>query len=137
MTVEAWLKAKIPNYDFDTDLILQSAVLSPALAEPEAMSVLNLDDRIEDIVQCKDLKRSLLYAESTLYYAVSGVFSGGSKSEQIGDVKITKSGITITQSDRDYYRKYADRLRESLGCEVETDPNDDNGMFDATTLGWD
>jgi hypothetical protein len=133
MTVEAYLRAKIPGYPFTTDVI-ESTLVSPLFAKPTVLKELNLDDDVAEVARDCELTQSLRYAESTLYYAVSGVFSGGSRSEQVGDVKITLSGFTLTEADRDYYRQLADTIREELGCEVENNPNADSGMFDATGL---
>jgi hypothetical protein len=104
------------------------------LAKPNALAAINLDDSVEDIAKDDELVKSLKYAISTIYYTVSGVFSGGSKTEQRADIKISISGYTVTQADREYYRSLADDLRDEIGCEKETDPDGDSGMFDATNL---
>jgi hypothetical protein len=136
MTVEAYLRSKVAGYPFD-DAVLESAALSPLFARPTKLDKLALDGDIEEIAEDENLQKSLKYAESSIYYSVSGVFSGGSRSEQIGDVKSSLSGYTITQADRDYYRKLADSLRDEIECEKEVDPTDDNGLFDAGTMfGW-
>lgn len=135
MTVESYLQAKIPGYPFTND-VLMSAAVSPIMAKPTALKPLSLDDELEEVVQDGERILSLKYAESTLYYAISGVFSGGSKTEQVGDVKVSLSGFTITQADRDYYRSLADAIRDDLNCEQEINPTSDNGMFDASSLAW-
>jgi hypothetical protein len=89
---------------------------------------------VADIADSESRRKSLEYAVSTLYYAVSGVLSGGSKSEQVGDVKVTVSGGSFTRSDRNALRRMADGIRSKLGCETEYDPDSDNGIFDATPL---
>lgn len=133
MNVEEYLRAQVPGYPFSTE-VLTYAAYSPIFAEPTAMRGLNLTDDIRDIADDEEMKRSLKYATSTLYYAVSGVFAGGSKSEQVGDVKVSVSGFTITQSDRDHYREMADEIRAALGSDKKSDTASDSGMFDATPL---
>lgn len=133
MTVEAYLRAKVPGYPFER-AVLESAALSPIFAKPKAFEAIDLTDTIEDKVDDEGFLASLKYATSTLFYSASGVFSGGSRSEQMGNIRTSLSGFIITQADREYYRKMADKLREELGVEVEEDVTEDNGMFDATYL---
>lgn len=133
MNVEAYLRAQIPGYPFSTD-VLESAVVSPLFAKPKALRGLDLSMEIVDVAESESATRSLKYAISTLYYAISGVFSGGSKSEQVGDVKVSTSGYTVTQADRENLRKMADNIRSELGCDIEANPNVDGGIFDATPL---
>jgi hypothetical protein len=133
MTVETYLRAKIPGYPFTADVI-NAAAFSPLFAKPTAFEALDPNAEINDIARDEELTRSLKYAISTLYYAVAGVFSGGTTSEQVGDVKVSVSGFEVTQSDRDYYRSLADSLRGELNCEQESNPTEDDGMFDATYL---
>jgi hypothetical protein len=132
MTVEAYLRAQVAGYPWDIST-LEAVVLSPIFAKPSALQSIALSDVVEDISKDEQLVKSLKYAISTLYYTVAGVFSGGSQSEQIADVKISVSGYEVTQSDREYYRKLASNLREEIGCEAEADL-DDNGLFDASNL---
>ena len=138
MTVEAYLRAKVPGYPFEMS-VLENAAISPVFAKPEALMALSLDDEIEshinDGVMDEEFEKALKYATSTLYYSVSGVFSGGSRSEQVGDVRASLSGFIITQSDRDYYRRLANRLRKELGMEVEEDVALGGKAFDASYLG--
>jgi hypothetical protein len=133
MNVEAYLRAQIPGYPFEEE-VLTFAACSPMLAEPVPMRSLNLNDNLSDVVKNNGLRRSLKYATSTLYYSVAGAFAGGSLSEQVGDVKSTKSGYEITQSDREHYRNMADEIRDELGCSKKSDTASDSGMFDASSL---
>jgi hypothetical protein len=133
MTVEAYLQTKLPKNVFDSDDI-EAALLSVLRASPTAFEVLDAEDDVKEVLQDEEKANSLDYALSTLYYAVSGVFSGGSITEQRSDIKLSISGFTITQADRDYFRGLADKIREDLGCTVEEDPASDDGMFDATYL---
>jgi hypothetical protein len=133
MTVEAYLRSKVASYPWDTST-LEAACVSVLFARPNALTAISLEDNIEDIAKDDELTKSLKYAISTLYYTVSGVFSGGSKTEQQGDIKVSVSGFEVTQADREYYRSLADNLRDEIDCEEETDPNGDSGLFDATNL---
>lgn len=133
MTVEAYLRAQVPGYPFESS-VLENAALSPAFAKPNKLRALSINDDVEDFLDDEYLLSSLKYATSTLYYSAAGVFSGGSRSEQVGDVRASVSGFTITQTDRDYYRKMGDKLRGELGCEVDQNVSNQSCMFDATNL---
>lgn len=133
MTVEAYLRAQVPGYPFDEDVIMRAAV-SPIFAKPDAMCALNINDVVEDNSDDEGWVRSLRYASSTLYYSAAGAFSGGSRSEQVGDVHASQSGFVITQSDREYYRRMGDKIRTELGCDIEESVEDKGGAFDATLL---
>lgn len=134
MKVEAYLRAQIPGYPFEI-ADLESAVISPLFAKPERMQDISLNDMVEDYANDDEWVRALKYAISTLYYSVSGMFSGGSRSERVGDIQTSRSGFVITQSDRAYYRRLADSLRDEIGAEREKS-QDDGGMFDATNLRY-
>lgn len=134
MTVREQFEAAIPGYPAQSlGPVLKSAAFSPALAEPP-LRALNLDDDIAAHLDDKEWMTSLKYALSTLYYSMSGVFSGGSRSEQVGDVRASLSGFIITQSDREYYRSMGDKLRKEAGYEPEEPVQETGGMFDATGL---
>lgn len=133
MTVEEKLRATIPGYPFEM-VVLKNAAISPIFAKPTPLRAINLDDEIEDNADDDDWVRSLKYALSTLYYSASGVFSGGSRSEQVGDVRTSLSGFIVTQADRDDWRTRARRLRGEIGCEEEEDVTEQGGMFDASYL---
>lgn len=133
MTVEAYLRAKVPGYPFER-AVLESAALSPIFAKPEPFNAIGLTDTIEDKADDAEFIASLKYATSTLFYSASGVFSGGSRSEQMGNIRTSLSGFIITQADREYYRRMADKLREELGVEVEETVIEDVGVFDATHM---
>lgn len=139
MTVEAYLRAKVAGYPVSIE-VLQDAALSPVFAKPESLDSLKLTDEIDDKAGDERYVRSLKYALSTLYYSLSGVFSGGSRSEQVGDVKVSMSGYIITQGDRNYYRSMGNRLRREIGSDIEEDTTEQGYAFDATNLkereGW-
>lgn len=133
MTVEAYLRARVPGYPFEIS-VLEDAAASPIFAKPVALKALSLKDAIEDNASDENWVKALKYATSTLYYSISGVFSGGSRTEQVGDIRTSQSGFVITKSDRDYYRSLGDKLREQIGAEIEESTTEQGGMFDATYL---
>lgn len=136
MTVREHFEAAIPGYPVQSlGSVLKSAAFSPALAQPR-LRALDLDDNIADYLDDQEWMTSLKYALSTLYYSMSGVFSGGSRSEQVGDVRASLSGFVITQSDREYYRSMGDKLRKEIGYEPEEAVQESGGMFDATDLQY-
>ena len=133
MKVEAYLRAQIPGYPFEL-AVLEYAAMSPIFATPEMLQAISLEDSVEYQETDEDWVKSLKYATSTLLYAVSGGFSGGSRSERVGDIQTSQSGYYITRADREFYRSKADKLRREIGADVEANA-DDGGMFDATNLG--
>lgn len=133
MTVEAYLRAQVPGYPFEI-AVLENAVLSPIFARPNVLRPLSIKDIVEDNADDKEWVKSLKYATSTLFYSASGIFSGGSRSEQVGDVHASLSGFIITQSDRENYRNMGDKLRKEIGYEPEETIQMQGGMFDASEL---
>lgn len=133
MTVEEHLRGEIPGYPFE-DYVLKKAAASPIFAKPVALKPISLDDEVEDNATDEDFVKSLIYATSTLYYSAAGAFSGGSRSEQVGDIRASRSGFIITQRDRDYYRAMGDKLRGEVGADIEETQNDSGGMFDASDI---
>ena len=134
MKVSKWLSGQISGYPIESlGSVLESAAFSPVLASP-ALIPLNLDDDISDHLEDAVWMKSLDYALSSLYYSMSGVFSGGSRSEQVGDVRASLSGFTITQSDRNLFIEKANEIRVKLGYKTEKVLYDSGGMFDASPL---
>ena len=133
MTVEEYLRGEIPGYLFE-ESVLKKAALSPIFAKPTAMKAIALEDVVEDNAADEEFVRSLTYATSTLYYSAAGAFSGGSRSEQVGDVHASLSGFIITQADRAYYRSMGDKLRGDIGADIDETLQETGGMFDATCL---
>lgn len=134
MKVSKWLSGQITGYPIESlGSVLESAAFSPVLASP-ALIPLNLDDDISDHLEDAVWMKSLDYALSSLYYSMSGVFSGGSRSEQVGDVRASLSGFTITQSDRKLFIEKANEIRVKLGYKTEKVLYDSGGMFDASPL---
>ena len=70
-----------------------------------------MDDDVQDLLQDEDFQKRLDYASSTVYYSVLGVFAGGGYSEQVGDVRVSRGGYTITMADRARFQTLADNLR--------------------------
>ncbi len=133
MTVEEHLRGEIPGYPFE-EYVLKKAALSPIFAKPVKMRAIALEDVIEDYADDEDFIHSLTYATSTIYYSAAGAFSGGSRSEQVGDVHASMSGFIITQADRAYYRSMGDKLRGDVGADIEETEQETGGMFDASSL---
>ena len=127
------MRAKVPGYPFDIE-VLENAAMSPIFAKPEALRPISMNDEILDHAGEEDWVKALKYATSTLFYSAAGMFSGGSRSEQVGDVHASQSGFIITQADREYYRNMGDKLREEIGYEPEESAQEQGGMFDATEL---
>ena len=133
MTVEEHLRGEIPGYPFE-EYVLKKAAYSPRRAKPVKLRALSLDDVIEEYDGDEEFDKSLTYATSTLYYSAAGAFSGGSRSEQVGDVHASMSGFVITQADRAYWRAMGDKLRGDIGAESEETGQGQGGMFDASYL---
>ena len=133
MNVEMYLRAQVPGYPLDL-AVLEYAVISPLMATPIPFQPITLNDEIDTNAADENFIESLKYATSTLFYAMSGVFSGGSTSETVGDVSASRSGFIITKSDREYYRSRANKLRSELGTDLMDNPASESAMFDATYL---
>jgi hypothetical protein len=110
--------------------ILERASFSPIEVGLESIE---LDDDVQDLLQDEDFQKRLDYASSTVYYSVLGVFAGGGYSEQVGDVRVSRGGYTITMADRARFQTLADNLRLKHGFNVEG-ASEIGGMFDARYL---
>lgn len=86
----------------------------------------------EPIDKVTDFQMRLDYASSNIYYAVLGVFSGGGYSEQVGDVKVTRSSFIITMADRERFKRLGDMLRRKWGWDVEDEEG--SGIMDVSFL---
>jgi len=129
MTVEEYLRSLVPGLDLQ-DNVLARAARSPIEVDLER---LDLEDDEEDYDGDEDFQRRLDYASSTIYYSVLGVFAGGGYSEQVGDVRASRGGYTITMADRARFKAMGDALRLKWGFEVE-DEDSSSEMYDATYL---
>lgn len=131
MTVEEYLRSLVPGLDLQ-DSVLARAARSPIEVGLERIS---LDDDEEDYDGDEDFQRRLDYASSTIYYSVLGVFAGGGYSEQVGDVRASRGGYTITMADRARFKSMGDALRLKWGFEVEEDDSSSE-MYDVSTLRY-
>lgn len=130
MTVEEYLRSLVPGLDLQTNVIERCA-LSPVEVGLEA---LELDDEVDaDALADETFQMRLDYASSTVYYSVLGVFAGGGFSEQVGDVRASRGGYTITMADRARFKSMGDALRAKWGWETEDDASS-GVIYDATYL---
>lgn len=130
MTVEKYLSSLVFGLNLPVEVLERAAYspmevgLEPFELEDDAYPTGGMDD---------EFQRRLDYASSTVYYAVLGVFAGGGYSEQVGDIRTSQGGYTITMADRARFQTLADNLRLKHGFEVEG-ASDIGGMFDAGYL---
>ena len=129
MTVEKYLRSLVFGLDLPIE-ILERASFSPIEVGLESIE---LDDDVQDLLQEEDFQKRLDYASSTVYYSVLGVFAGGGYSEQVGDVRVSRGGYTITMADRARFQTLADNLRLKHGFDVEG-ASEIGGIFDARYL---
>ena len=130
MTVEDYLRSLVPGLDLQ-DNVVERCALSPIEVELEP---LELDDEVDsDSMSEEEFRKRLDYASSTIYYSVLGVFAGGGYSEQVGDVRASRGGYTITMADRARFKSMGDALRVKWGFEVEEDDSTSE-MFDASYM---
>jgi len=132
MTVEEYLRSLVPGLDLQ-DNVVERCALSPIEVELEA---LDLDDVVDaDSMSEEEFRKRLDYASSTIYYSVLGVFAGGGYSEQVGDVRASRGGYTITMADRARFKAMGDALRLKWGFEIE-EQDSSSEMFDASSLRY-
>lgn len=129
MTVEEYLRSLVPGLDLQDNVIARAA-RSPIEVNLERLEV---DDDIDDYDGDQDFQMRLDYASSTIYYSVLGVFAGGGYSEQVGDVRASRGGYTITMADRARFKSMGDALRLKWNFDVEEDDSSSE-MFDAGYL---
>lgn len=130
MTVEEYLRSLVPGLDLQ-DNVVERCAISPIEV---GLDPLELDDDVDgDTLADEEFRMRLDYASSTIYYSVLGVFAGGGYSEQVGDVRASRGGYTITMADRARFKAMGDALRAKWGWEVEDDESSSE-MYDATYL---
>ena len=144
MTVEEYLRSLVPGLDLQTSVLARAArspievglarldldddvdyvdvevpnpEYDPDVQPPVPETVIERQDRADDV----DFQMRLDYASSTIYYSVLGVFAGGGHSEQVGDVRSSRGGYTITMADRARFKAMGDALRQKWGWETEAD----------------
>ena len=143
MTVEEYLRSLVPGLDLQDNVVARAA-RSPKEADLEPLP---LEEDIDYIVDPQtgektpredpesEYQKRLDYASSTIYYSVLGVFAGGGHSEQVGDVRASRGGYTITMADRARFKSMGDALRLKWGFEVE-DEESSSEMYDAGSLRY-
>ena len=130
MTVEEYLRSLVQGLDLQ-DSVVERSALSPIEVGLEAIEI---DDEVDSTsLADEDFRRRLDYASSTIYYSVLGVFAGGGYSEQVGDVRASRGGYTITMADRARFKAMGDALRLKWGYDVEEDDSSSE-LFDAGYL---
>lgn len=132
MTVEDYLRSLVPGLDLQ-DNVIERCALSPVEVELEA---LGLNDDVDgDTLSDEEFRMRLDYASSTVYYSVLGVFAGGGYSEQVGDVRASRGGYTITMADRARFKAMGDELRRKWGFDVVEDDSSSE-MYDASYMAY-
>lgn len=132
MTVEEYLRSLVPGLDLQ-DNVVERCSLSPIEV---GLDPLEMDEEVDsDSLAEEDFRIRLDYASSTIYYSVLGVFAGGGYSEQVGDVRASRGGYTITMADRARFKSMGDALRAKWGFEVEDDESSSE-MYDASSLKY-
>lgn len=143
MTVEEYLRSLVPGLDLQDNVVARSA-RSP---KEVGLDPLPLDEDIDYVIDPTSgesvpredpdntYQKRLDYASSTIYYSVLGVFAGGGYAEQVGDVRASRGGYTITMADRARFKSMGDALRLKWGFEVE-DEESTSEMYDASSLRY-
>lgn len=130
MTVEDYLRSLVPGLDLQ-DNVVERCAISPVEVDLEP---LELDEEVDgSSLSETEFRMRLDYASSTVYYSVLGVFAGGGYSEQVGDVRASRGGYTITMADRARFKGMGDALRSKWGFDVEDDDSSSE-MYDATWM---
>ena len=132
MTVEEYLRSLVPGLDLQ-DNVIERCALSPVEVGLEALEI---DDDVDgDSLSDTEFRMRLDYASSTVYYSVLGVFAGGGYSEQVGDVRASRGGYTITMADRARFKAMGDELRQRWGFDVVEDDSSSE-MYDASYMAY-
>lgn len=142
MTVEEYLRSLVPGLDLQ-DNVVERCALSPVEAEVtdsdgtvRNLEPLDLDEEVDsDTMSEEEFRMRLDYASSTIYYSVLGVFAGGGYSEEVGDVRASRGGYTITMADRARFKAMGDALRLKWGFDIESDGSSGE-MYDASSLRY-
>ena len=130
MTVEDYLRSLVPGLDLQDNVVARCA-LSPTEV---GLPALQLTDTVDSTTLADtSFHMRLDYASSTIYYSVLGVFAGGGYSEQVGDVRASRGGYTITMADRARFKAMGDALRLKWGFDVDEDDSTSE-MYDASSL---
>lgn len=132
MTVEEYLRSLVPGLDLP-DTVVARAARSPIEVGLDRLDVAEDIDYDYGDEDGDDFQKRLDYASSTIYYSVLGVFAGGGYSEQVGDVRASRGGYTITMADRARFKSMGDALRVKWGFDIEEDESSSE-MYDASYL---
>lgn len=132
MTVEEYLRSLVPGLDLP-DTVVARAARSPIEVGLDRLDIAEDIDYDYGDEEGDDFQKRLDYASSTIYYSVLGVFAGGGYSEQVGDVRASRGGYTITMADRARFKAMGDALRLKWGWGVEEDDSSSE-MYDARYL---
>ena len=147
MTVEEYLRSLVPGYDLQANVVARCARspkevgLAPLPLDEDIdyEETTETDPETQEEVVVKTLRTDeeyqmrLDYAASTVYYSMLGVFAGGGYTEQVGDVRASRGGYTITMADRKRFKDLADALRTKWGWDI-VDESASSEMYDATSL---
>lgn len=127
-TVEQYLQSKVLRADLP-DYAYENAANSPMEV---GLKSLDLGEDAYPENAEDDFRKRLDYALSTVYYSLLGLFAGGGRTEQYGDVRMSQSNFVITKADRDRFKAEADALRRKHGFIVLD--YTEGGMFDGGYL---
>lgn len=147
MTVEDYLRSLVPGLDLQDNVVARAARspkevdLAPLPLDEDIdyyeETVIDEETEEESVVKKErddeEYQMRLDYASSTIFYSVLGVFAGGGYSEQVGDVRASRGGYTITMSDRARFKAMGDALRRKWGWDVEDDESSTE-VYDASSL---
>lgn len=122
----------VPGLDLP-DTVVARAARSPIEVGLDRLDIAEDIDYDYGDEEGDDFQKRLDYASSTIYYSVLGVFAGGGYSEQVGDVRASRGGYTITMADRARFKAMGDALRLKWGFDVEEDDSSSE-MYDASYL---
>lgn len=122
----------VPGLDLP-DTVVARAARSPIEVGLDRLDIAEDIDYDYGDEEGDDFQKRLDYASSTIYYSVLGVFAGGGYSEQVGDVRASRGGYTITMADRARFKSMGDALRLKWGFDVEEDDSSSE-MYDASYL---
>ena len=122
----------VPGLDMP-DTVVARAARSPIEVGLDRLDIAEDIDYDYGDEEGDDFQKRLDYASSTIYYSVLGVFAGGGYSEQVGDVRASRGGYTITMADRARFKSMGDALRLKWGFDVEEDDSSSE-MYDASYL---
>lgn len=132
MTVDGYLRSLVQGLDLQ-DNVVERAALSPIDVE---LDPLDLTAEVNATsLSDTDFHMRLDYASSTIFYAVLGVFAGGGYSEQVGDVRASRGGYTITMADRARFKAMGDDLRKKWGFDVVEDAASSE-IYDASYISY-